>query len=204
MAPRARPSSAPSGHFPGKVRTFKGQRQDRDDSSGPSRSPRRVLTHLEWKDLIEAIVRDKPYNEVPRGVEASLVTSMGRMAAHTGQEITYDQMLNCPHEMAPGVADFTHRRPGPGDAGRRRQISRANAWDQPRAGIRNDRLGGSINRTVFCESMIAQVTGNEPVVNSGGQATGANRQRIGCLPNGIVYKWSGRELNPRPLHCESA
>jgi predicted dehydrogenase len=48
----------------------------------------------EWNDLMEAIRNDKPYNECPRGVEASLVTSMGRMAAHTGQEITYDQMLN--------------------------------------------------------------------------------------------------------------
>jgi hypothetical protein len=68
---------------------------------------------LEWQDLITAIVRDEPYNEVPRGVEASLVTSMGRMAAHTGQEITYDQMLNCPHEMAPGIADFSFKGPAP-------------------------------------------------------------------------------------------
>ena len=28
---------------------------------------------------------------------------MGRMAAHTGQEITYDAMLNCEHEFAPNV-----------------------------------------------------------------------------------------------------
>ena len=68
---------------------------------------------LEWKDLIEAIVEDKAYNEVPRGVEASLVTNMGRMSAHTGQEITYEQMLNCPHEMAPGVAEFSMGGPAP-------------------------------------------------------------------------------------------
>jgi hypothetical protein len=35
------------------------------------------------------------------------------MAAHTGQEITYDQMLNCPHEMAPGVAEFAIGGPAP-------------------------------------------------------------------------------------------
>ena len=34
----------------------------------------------EWDELITAIRNDKPYNEVKRGVEASLVTSMGRMA----------------------------------------------------------------------------------------------------------------------------
>ncbi len=39
----------------------------------------------EWNDLVDAIRNDKPYNEVKRGVEASLATSMGRMAAHTGQ-----------------------------------------------------------------------------------------------------------------------
>ena len=61
----------------------------------------------EWNDLLEAIRNDKPYNEVPRGVMASAVTSMGRMAAHTGQEITLDQLLNCPHEMAPGLDKLT-------------------------------------------------------------------------------------------------
>jgi hypothetical protein len=52
--------------------------------------------------LVDAIRNDKPYNEVPRGVQASVVSSMGRMAAHTGQEVTYDEMLNHPDEYAPG------------------------------------------------------------------------------------------------------
>jgi predicted dehydrogenase len=61
----------------------------------------------EWNDLVNAIRDDKPYNEVKRGVEASVVTSMGRMAAHTGQEITYEEMLNSDHEFAPGADKFT-------------------------------------------------------------------------------------------------
>ena len=61
----------------------------------------------EWNDLMAAIRNDKPYNEVKRGVEASLVTSMGRMAAHTGQEITYDQILNSTHELAPDADKLT-------------------------------------------------------------------------------------------------
>jgi predicted dehydrogenase len=67
----------------------------------------------EWNDLMEAIMNDKPYNEVKRGVEASLVTSMGRMSAHTGQEITFDQMLNSDHEFAPGIDNLTKDSPGP-------------------------------------------------------------------------------------------
>ena len=67
----------------------------------------------EWNDLVDAIRNDKPYNETERGVKASLVTSMGRMAAHTGQEITYEQILNCEHEMAPDLDKLTMDSPAP-------------------------------------------------------------------------------------------
>jgi predicted dehydrogenase len=62
---------------------------------------------LEWDHLLDAIRNDKPYNEVKRGAEASLVTSMGRMAAHTGRVVTWDEMLNCEHEFAPEAAELT-------------------------------------------------------------------------------------------------
>jgi len=45
------------------------------------------------------------------------VTSMGRMAAHTGQEITFEDMLNCDHEMAPGLDKLTSDSPAPLKAG---------------------------------------------------------------------------------------
>ncbi len=48
-----------------------------------------------------------------RGAEASLVTSMGRMAAHTGRVITFDEMLNCEHEFAPYVDQLTLDSPSP-------------------------------------------------------------------------------------------
>ncbi len=67
----------------------------------------------EWNDLVDAIRNDKPYNEVERGVKGSLVTSLGRMAAHTGQEVTYDQILNSDHEMAPGLDSLTMDSPAP-------------------------------------------------------------------------------------------
>lgn len=67
----------------------------------------------EWDALVAAIRADQPYNEVKRGVQASMVTSMGRMAAHTGELITYQQMLDCPHEFAPGLDKQTSDAPGP-------------------------------------------------------------------------------------------
>jgi hypothetical protein len=62
---------------------------------------------IEWEHLLEAIRNDDKYNEVDRGVAASVTTSMGRMAAHTGQLITYDQMLNSEHVFAPNIKELT-------------------------------------------------------------------------------------------------
>ena len=67
----------------------------------------------EWRDLVDAIRNDKPYNEAKYGIEASLVTSMGRMAAHTGQMVSYEDMLECDHEMAPGLDKMTADSPAP-------------------------------------------------------------------------------------------
>ncbi|GAB4143225.1 MAG: Gfo/Idh/MocA family oxidoreductase [Planctomycetaceae bacterium] len=103
-----------SGHIPAKCRIYKGWNQDKKENmkwAFPQPEPNPY--QLEWNDLIHAIREDLPYNEVKRGAEASLVTSMGRMAAHTGQVITYDQMLNHDHEFAPNVDKLTLKSPSP-------------------------------------------------------------------------------------------
>jgi hypothetical protein len=58
----------------------------------------------EWRHLVSAILLDTPYNEAVRGAQASLVTAMGRFAAHTGKAVTYDEMLVMPDDMTAGVA----------------------------------------------------------------------------------------------------
>jgi predicted dehydrogenase len=67
----------------------------------------------EWNDLVDAVRDNRPYNEVKRGVEASLVTSMGRRAAHTGRIITFDEILNSKQEFAPTVDKLTMDGPAP-------------------------------------------------------------------------------------------
>ena len=42
---------------------------------------------------IKAIRKDLPHNEAQRGAHASLLAIMGRMAAYTGQELTWDDAL---------------------------------------------------------------------------------------------------------------
>ena len=96
---------APSSLFKGQNPMRSNMLWESSDQSNPYQN--------EWDDLIEAIREDKPYNEAKRGVEASLAASMGRMAAHTGQEITAEDMLNCEHEMAPGLDKLTKDSPAP-------------------------------------------------------------------------------------------
>ena len=63
--------------------------------------------------MVDAIRNDKPFNEVEYGVKASLVSSLGRKAAHTGTEITFDDMMNDEQEYAPGVDKWTMDSPAP-------------------------------------------------------------------------------------------
>ena len=87
----------------------------------------------EWNDLLDAIRNDKPYNEVPFGVQASVVTSMGRRAAHTGQEVTYQEMLDSEHEFAPDADKFTDDSPPPVNS------DAEGKYPVPMPGIKKDR-----------------------------------------------------------------
>jgi predicted dehydrogenase len=101
-------------HTPAHCRIYKGQDMvNKSAMVWAFPPPEPDPYQLEWEDLIAAIRHDKPYNEVRRGAEASLITAMGRMAAHTGQVITRDQMLNCEHEFAPDVDKLTMDSPAP-------------------------------------------------------------------------------------------
>src|SRR6056297_1552150 len=90
-------------HTPAKCRLYTDQTMSDDRMSWAFPQPEPNPYDLEWVDLIDAIRQDRPYNEVERGVMASAVTSMGRMAAHTGQEISLDQFMKHDHEFGPGI-----------------------------------------------------------------------------------------------------
>lgn len=103
---------ARSGDFGGPQAIYKGQKMEPSallwestDTSNPYQN--------EWEVLIDKIRAGEPHNELKKGVETCVVTNMGRMAAHTGQVVTYDQMLNCPHEFAPGVDQLNYASPAP-------------------------------------------------------------------------------------------
>ena len=82
----------PSATFNGLASSAKNQIWQSKDESDPYVN--------EWNDLVEAILQNRHYNEVKRGVEASLVTSMGHRAAHTGKIVKFDELLHSDHEFA--------------------------------------------------------------------------------------------------------
>jgi hypothetical protein len=100
--------------MPGRCRIFKGQDVTKKrDMVWAFPQPEPSPYHMEWEDLVEAIREDKPYNEAKRGAEASLVTSMGRMAAHTGRVVTWDEIMKLDHEFAPGLEQLSFDGPAP-------------------------------------------------------------------------------------------
>ena len=95
-------------HWPSRARIYSGHNMDKKNLTWEYPQPEKHNPYqAEWEHLIEAIRTNQPYNEVQRGCMASVVTSMGRMAAHTGQVITLDQMMNCEHEFAPNADTLT-------------------------------------------------------------------------------------------------
>lgn len=87
----------------------------------------------EWADLLEAIRGDKPFNEAANCVYASAVTSLGRCAAHTGQEVTLEEFLNHEHEYAPNVDKLIFDSPAPV------QADKDGKYPVPEPGIKKNR-----------------------------------------------------------------
>jgi predicted dehydrogenase len=102
-----------SGDCGGPSSIYKGYAEVADNMTWKSPNDRRGPYQNEWDSLIDAIVHDKPYSEVKRGVEASMTASMGRIAAHMGREITMEELLNNNVEYAPGIDNVTKDSPAP-------------------------------------------------------------------------------------------
>lgn len=120
-------------HTPGRCRTYRGHNLTRENLIWSFPQPEPNPYQLEFDDLIQAIRGNEPYNEAKRGAIASLVTSMGRMAAHTGQVVSYEDILNSEHEFAPDVDKLTMNSPAP------LQLGADGKYPQPEPGMKKQR-----------------------------------------------------------------
>lgn len=64
------------------------------------------MHQVEHEDFIASIRAGKPINDGPRMGRTTLMTLMGRMAAYTGQEITWDQAYNSQESLVPDEIDW--------------------------------------------------------------------------------------------------
>ncbi|MEM7227540.1 MAG: Gfo/Idh/MocA family oxidoreductase [Planctomycetota bacterium] len=60
----------------------------------------------EHVDLYQSIRAEAPLNEAKTVAESTLTAIMGRLAAYTGQELTWDQMVDSELDLAPGTYAF--------------------------------------------------------------------------------------------------
>lgn len=97
------PSSIHNGQDPGSSAVWTSENPPGEDNP----------YHNEWNDFVDAIRNDKPYSEVKRGVQASVVCNMARFSAHTGREATFDEMLNATDVYAPDCDKWTMDSPPP-------------------------------------------------------------------------------------------
>ena len=73
--------------------------------------------HVEWQLLLDAIRQDKPHNEARRAGEAEVAALMGRMATHTGQYLTWDQVLKSDYQLVRDIDSMTFETAAPIHAG---------------------------------------------------------------------------------------
>jgi predicted dehydrogenase len=60
----------------------------------------------EHTDLVASLRSGKPYNELKQIAESTLTAIMGREAAYTGQEVTWDEILNADQDLTPPQIEF--------------------------------------------------------------------------------------------------
>jgi predicted dehydrogenase len=75
------------------VHMFKDQRIERGNIAWTPTKDRYSPWQYEWNNFIASIRKDRPHNELKRAVYSDLTSLMGRAACHTGQEVTWDDMM---------------------------------------------------------------------------------------------------------------
>ena len=86
---------------------YKGHNQTSENLAWKYEGDNRNQYQVEHDLLFDAIRQDKPYNETERCAYAAMTGILGRMAAESGQSITWDQAMASDIALAPGLDDFT-------------------------------------------------------------------------------------------------
>ena len=88
-------------------RIYKGHQMTPENLVWEYKGPPCNQYQVEHDLLFDAIRNDKPYNETERSAYAAMTGILGRMAAESGKEITWEEALASNLELAPGLDQIT-------------------------------------------------------------------------------------------------
>jgi len=88
-------------------RLFKGHQPTSENVIWKYKGPACDAYQAEHDLLFQAIREDRPYNEAERCAHAAMAGILGRMAAESGQTITWEQAMASNVELAPGLEGYT-------------------------------------------------------------------------------------------------
>ncbi|MEE8451890.1 MAG: Gfo/Idh/MocA family oxidoreductase [Thermoguttaceae bacterium] len=86
---------------------FKGYNQTTENRIWTHDGARTNAYDREHELLFDAIRQDRPYNETERCAYAAMTGILGRMAAESGKEVTWETAMASDLVLAPGLEDFT-------------------------------------------------------------------------------------------------
>ena len=98
------------------VHMFKDQRIEQGNISWTPTKDRYSPWQYEWNVFIDSIRNNRPHNEVKRAVYSDLTSLMGRAACHTGQTVTWDQIMKSKFQFCDYLDDLNHDSPAPAKA----------------------------------------------------------------------------------------
>jgi predicted dehydrogenase len=85
---------------------FKGPPQIRGEKNWTYEGPRPDMYQVEHNELFASIRKGEPINDGVRMARSTMLAIMGRMAAYTGKEITWDEALNSEENLRPEKIAF--------------------------------------------------------------------------------------------------
>ena len=95
------------------VHMFKDQRIEKENISWTPPKDAYSPWQYEWNAFVESIRKDRPHNEIKRAVYSDFASLMGRAACHTGQMVTWDQMMKSDFQFCDYFDDLDYDSPPP-------------------------------------------------------------------------------------------
>jgi hypothetical protein len=71
------------------------------------------MYQVEHNELFASIRAGKPINDCPRAVNSCMMGVMGRMAAYTGQTVTWEQAMKSADNLQPATVGWDVTPPAP-------------------------------------------------------------------------------------------